>query len=124
MLVVRALETLRKKSLRRGLWFKTLSSVERGIIDLCIVVKRDLDVKSATLLGVLTEIVKKIVRALRGPGDMESWIRGFRMATQVSQLAVSWGYKEARTWAQDLNYITYLAKVWSKPNTYNATFPT
>jgi hypothetical protein len=122
MLVVRVLETLRKKALRRGLWFKTLSSVERGIVDLCIKVKRNLDVKSVTLLRVLTEIVKKIAQVLKSSSHVESWIKGFKMAFQASQLAVSWGYKEACTWAQDLNYITYLAKVWAKPNIYNAMF--
>jgi hypothetical protein len=121
MLVVKVLETLRKKALRRDFWFKTLSKVERGIVDLCIKVKRGLDVKSITLLGVLIKIIKKIVKMLKNSSNIESWIIGFKKAFQVSQLAVNWGYKEAREWTQNLNFITYLVKIWTKPNTYHAT---
>jgi hypothetical protein len=111
MPIVKILESLKKKALRRGLWFNTLNSIERGIIDICIRIKRDFDVKSSRLLRVLTEIVKKIIQVLKSFSDIESWIKGFRMASQASWIAVSWGYKEAWKWAQDLNYITYLAKL-------------
>jgi hypothetical protein len=111
MPIVKILESLKKKALRRGLWFNTLNSIERGIIDICIRIKRDFDVKSSRLLRVLTEIVKKIIQVLKSFSDIESWIKGFRMASQASWIAVSWDYKEAWKWAQDLNYITYLAKL-------------
>ena len=120
MPAVKVLESLKRKALRRGLWFRALNSVERGIVDLCIRIKRGFDVKSMRLLRVLAGIVKKIVRFLRSPCGMESWIRGFRMAFQASWLAVSWGYEEAREWAQDLNYITFLARAWIQGTPFNA----
>ena len=119
MSVVAVIGVLRRKALRRGLWFRALNSVERAIVDLCLRVKRDMDVRSPRLLRVLTEIAKKIIRALRSPSRVETWIRGFKAALTLSQIAVSWGYEKAREWTQDLNFITFLAKAWIQDTPFN-----
>jgi len=120
MLTVRVLESFRRKALRRGLWFRVLSSVERAVVDLCLKVKRNMEVKSPRLLGILTEIIKKVAKALRSPSRVEAWTRGFKAAQTLSRLAVSWGYEKAAEWAQDLNYITYLARAWMQETPYKA----
>ena len=119
MNVVAVIGVLRRKALRRGLWFRTLNGVERAVVDLCLKVKRGMDVKSPRLLRVLTEIAKKIIMALRSPGRVDAWIRGFKAALTLSQIAVGWGYEKAREWTQDLNFITFLAKAWIQEMPFN-----
>jgi len=119
MNVVVAIGVLKRKALRRGLWFRTLNSAERAIVDLCLKVKQGMDVKSPRLLRVLMEIAKKIIRALKSPSRVEAWIRGFKAALMLSRIAVSWGYEKAKEWARDLNFITFLAKAWVQDVPFN-----
>ncbi|MGP3667894.1 MAG: hypothetical protein ACKD6N_07110 [Candidatus Bathyarchaeota archaeon] len=110
MSFVDALKSLKKRCLRRGLWFKVLDNVERGIVDLLIKVKKNGEIKSSKLLAVLSLIVKKLVKALKNPNNVEMWIYAFKTALTLTQLAKSWGNKNAEKWVQDIGYITYLAK--------------
>jgi hypothetical protein len=113
-MLLRVLENLKKKALRKGLWFNVLSRMERGIIELCLKIKQSKDVRSPLLLKVLMEIIKKILGHLKNSASITCWVNAFRLASKISMIAVSWGSREASKWSQDINFITYLARFWVK----------
>jgi hypothetical protein len=113
------LKSLKRKALRQGLWFKNLNSIERGIVDLCIIIKKE--VKSVKLLEILTEIVKKMVKKIKSFSKIEQWIKSLKMASSISQIAVNWSYKEAERWARDPNFIKYLSKMWIEKRSFSLT---
>lgn len=101
------LAKLRVRALRRGIWFRVLSRVERGLMDLAIkVVER---VRSLVLARSLIGVVEKLV------GSMESEVArlmktvGRSLAGKLSEIARNWGNSSARLWANNLGFIQYLA---------------
>ncbi len=91
--------------MRAGVWFKALTAEERGIMMLTpMVVKR---VKSPDLAKIIVEIVKKIRDALDG-GLAMSLAYAISRSVRIAYFAVSWGYKEAISWALDDGFIRYL----------------
>lgn len=101
------LAKLRVRALRRGIWFRVLSRVERGLMDLAIkVVER---VRSLVLARSLINVIEKLV------GSMESEVArlmktvGRSLAEKLGEIAYGWGNKTARLWAVDLSFVQYLA---------------
>ncbi len=92
---------VRTRALRRRVWFRVLSRMERGLVDLTI---RWVDkVKSGRLARVLVRILVKLVRALesRMVGAVG---RGRVLADWLSRLAVGWGDSAAYEWRFDLGF--------------------
>ncbi len=56
------LNETKKHALRRGVWFKALNRVERGIIDLTV--KYVDNIKSTKLAKVLTAIIEKLQQTM------------------------------------------------------------
>jgi len=100
---------VRRKALRRGVWFKALDRVERGIISLVIrVVDR---VESAVLGVVLVKIVRKLRDALKS-GFVERMEKfGLMQARRLAKHAMEWGYQAARSWASDLRFAKFLTLI-------------
>lgn len=92
---------VRTRALRRRVWFRVLSRMERGLVDLTI---RWVDkVKSGKLARVLVRILVKLVQALesRMVRVLET---GRTMALRMSELAVSWGNQLAWDWRSKVGF--------------------
>jgi len=102
---------LKTIAVRRGLWFKALSTVERAIVDLTIrVVER---VRSSVLKGVLKAIASKIVEALKAKSFRErAIVIGRALAERLVRIAERFGNKRAREWAEDPSFVMYLGVSW------------
>jgi hypothetical protein len=97
---------VRKKALRTKTWWKALDRTDRAIIDLTIRVVNN--VRSADLGIEIVKVLKKLNDVLKSPFVrlMESY--GLKQARKISQQALSWGFNEAKGWAYDLGFMTYL----------------
>jgi hypothetical protein len=104
---VRKLVEVKRFALRRGLWFRVLDRVERGVVDLTV--KFIDDIKSAKLAKVLVAILEKL--RIAGEGAVDRLVRtlGFSLAKKVSALAVGLGYVSACSWAVDVGFARFLA---------------
>jgi len=101
-----ALERTRRKALRHRCWFKVLSRLERGIIELTIRCVEE--VKSIGLRSTLTKILIRLVQAF-GPGYLNiAESMGRPLAGRISRLAQSWGNALAAEWEDDTTFIRYL----------------
>jgi hypothetical protein len=105
------LAKLKTIAVRRGLWFKALSTVERAIVDLTIrVVER---VRSSVLKGVLKAIASKIVETLKAKSFRErAIVIGRALAERLVRIAERLGNKRAREWAEDPSFVMYLGVSW------------
>ena len=102
----KALSEVKKLALRRSVWFRSLSRVERGIIDLTV---RYVDnVKSSKLAKVLTAIISKLESAMESTVDRLVRVVGLPLARKISEIAVSWGNHLASLWADDLSFARFL----------------
>jgi len=100
------LTLIRKKALRRRVWFTVLSRLERCVVDLTI---RCVDrVRSERLALVIGRIMCKVLKAFRS-GFMEKVeIVGYDLAERISRIVVNWGYTEALSWKRDLTFVRCL----------------
>ena len=98
---------LRVKARRRGVWFRMLSRVERGLIDLTIKVVEK--VRSFLLARSLISVVEKLLEAMESEVARLMRTVGRQLARKLSEIAQGWGNKAARLWASDLSFVQYLA---------------
>jgi len=105
------LAKLKTIAVRRNLWFKALSTMERAIVDLTIrVVER---VRSSVLKGALKAIASKIVEALKAKSFRErAIVIGRALAERLVRIAERLGNKRAREWAEDPSFVMYLGVSW------------
>ena len=97
---------LRRKAIRRRVWYTCLDRVDRGIVYL---VTRVVDrVESAVLGVVLLKITKKLRDAMKSGFTRLMESEGFRMAMDAAERAVEWGSGVAEDWARDVGYVRYL----------------
>jgi len=100
------LSEIRRKALRKGVWYKALDALERGILSLASrVVER---VESAVLGVELVKIMSKLKDSM-----MSGFVRrvrefGLWRAREVAEQAVGWGHKSSAAWASNLNFARYL----------------
>jgi hypothetical protein len=98
---------LRLRALRRRVWFKVLSKVERGLIDLVLrTVKK---VRSSMLARSLIIIVKKLLNGMENQITRHTRTIGFSLAQRLSRIAQSWGNKSSLMWARDPDFAKFLA---------------
>ena len=97
---------IRRRALRRGVWFKALDHVERGILTLAShLVDR---VESAVLGVVLVKILSKLRDGLKSEYVRRMEEFGLIRARELSVQAVKWGYEAAKGWASDLRFVGYV----------------
>ena len=97
---------LKRRALRKGVWFRVLDRLERSIFSLAA---RILDRVESPLLGVeLTRMVGKLRDAVSGGFARRMREYGFSEALRVAEQAVGWGYAGAAGWASDLGFVRYL----------------
>ena len=100
------LESVRKVALRRRVWYRALSCLERGVVELTIhCVDR---VRSGSLALALSRIVCKLFTAFRSRFLARADLLGNGLVEKISKLAISWGYFTAIEWTHDSAFIRYL----------------
>ena len=105
----RKLVEVKRKAIRRGIWFTALSRVERGCVELTIkVVGR---VRSLLLAKVLTAVLEKLSTAVENKITRLMREVGCELALKISRIAQTWGYASATQWAVDLTFIRYLTVI-------------
>ncbi len=105
-LSIKTLNETKKHALRRGIWFKALNRIERGIIDLTV--KYVDNIKSAKLAKVLTAILVKLQTTTESMVDKLVRTIGLPLARKISNIAVSWGNHSASIWANDPAFARFL----------------
>ena len=101
-----SLASAKKTALRRGVWFRSLSRIERGVIDLTI--RYVENIKSTKLAKVVTAIIEKLQTATENPLERLLSTIGLALTQKLSKIAISWGNKSASQWANDRSYAKYL----------------
>ncbi|MEM2638509.1 MAG: hypothetical protein QW113_00655 [Candidatus Bathyarchaeia archaeon] len=105
----RYLARVRLEAMRRHVWFKALSSLERGLVDFVIrVVDRP---RSPRLIESLARIVIKVKMAMMSPLRRLMEEIGRPLAKRISTIALKWGNKNAVEWAEDKGFMRYLTIV-------------
>lgn len=106
MFTRRFLEDVRKKALRRGVWYTTLDNIERGIIFLT---SRIVDQVRSSALGIeIVKILAKLKDALKSRFVRRMEEYGFRRVRILAAQAGEWGYNAAETWSSDLGFVRYV----------------
>ena len=97
---------IRRKALRRNVWFSTLSKLERSIVNLTI---RCVDkIKSANLALAIGRIVCRVSKAFKSIFLKRVEKVGTDLAEKLVEIAVSWGYLDASNWRTDSSFIRCL----------------
>jgi len=109
---LKTLAQVKKVALRRKVWFKSLSRVERGIIDLTV--KYVDNIKSTKLAKVLTAIIEKLQVSMESKAERLVRTVGLALAKKVSEIAVRWGNRLAIDWAKDREFARFLVFNFSK----------
>ena len=112
-LSIRKLNETKKHALRRGVWFKALTRIERGIIDLTV--KYVDNIKSTKLAKVLTAIIEKLQATTESVLDKLGRTIGLALTRKISKIAVNWGNRLASTWADDPAFARFLAINFANP---------
>ena len=100
---------VRRKALRRKVWFSALDGVERGILSLT---SRIVDRVESRVLGVmLVKIIAKLKEALKSPFVKKMETYGIMKARSLSSVAVEWGYGTAENWTQGKEFARYLTMI-------------
>ncbi len=104
--LIGSLAEAKRAALRRGVWYRALSRVERGVLDLTM--KFVDSVRSAKLANVLTAIMKRLELAMENTAERLVRLIGRPLAHKISCIAVSWGNRSAFRWADDRDFARYL----------------
>jgi len=97
---------MKRKALRKGIWYRSLDGIERGILSLAV---RVVDRVESVVLGVeLVKILGKLRDALKSGfvRRMEEYSVG--RARELAHFAEVWGNRAAGKWAFDWGFARYL----------------
>ena len=98
---------MKKKALRKGVWYRTLDRVERGIVSLTA---RLIDRVESEMLGVeLVKILVKLMKALKSGFVRHMEVFGFGRVFELSRLAFEWGNSVAKGWVHDMGFVGYVS---------------
>ncbi len=97
----KCLVELKNKALRNRTWYRVLSRLERGLVDLTI--KWVYQVRSVRLEQVLRKILGKLVLAM-GNRMVRCLAKGRDLASRISKIVFEWGNAGAREWRDDLAF--------------------
>lgn len=94
------------KALRAGVWFGTLSKVERAIMNLTIHCVEN--VRSNLLTRVLSSIINKILQSSGKDFMMRAEEIGQEIAARLSSIGEKWGNSSSQAWKGDKPFIIFL----------------
>lgn len=101
------LASIKQRAMRKGVWFKVLSKVERAIIDLTI--KCVQKVHSSKLAKIVATIVNKLADYSKSRLKRLMDEVGRSLVRKLSRIAQNWGNKSAAQWVEDSDFVQYLA---------------
>ncbi|MGC9346152.1 MAG: hypothetical protein ACP5ER_05130 [Candidatus Bathyarchaeales archaeon] len=107
MLGKEKLRRLKLKAVRRGVWFRVLSRVDRALVDLTMKVVDG--VRSFRLAKALFSVVEKLEDALESRVSHALKEVGFPLARRLGLFAQKWGNSFARSWMSDVSFAKFLA---------------
>ena len=97
---------IRSRALRTRIWFRSLSRVERAIVDLTI--KCVEKVRSNVLARAISVIVNKLLGSLEEEFMIRAERIGCKVAEKLCALGERWGNKTCSIWKHDLGFIRFL----------------
>jgi len=97
---------VRTRALRKGIWFKTLSRIERSIVDLTIRCVEK--IHSNVLMKTVVAILDKLLQTMEEDYLKRVERLGREIAQKICEIASQWGNPQAWTWKFDLKFIKYL----------------
>ena len=109
MMSCAVLLSLKRRALRKRVWFSELSSVERGLVD--SVIRAFEFVRSRRLTLILARIIGKLRAALESGFVRMVETVGWELVRRRVLQAVSMGGLEARRWFGDRGFAVYLTVV-------------
>ena len=98
---------LKTKAIRSGVWFRSLSRIDRVLFDLTMKVADT--VRSFILAKNILSIVRKLESSMASKFLCAVQEIGFPLARKLSVIAQEWGNEAAREWKYDKGYAKYLA---------------
>jgi len=100
------LVSVRRLAMRRRVWFKVLSRMERAVVSLTIRCVEE--VRSVKLAMIVKAIVDKLKLAVEGGVERLMDTVGRLLAQKLSGIAVGWGNESACRWVEDCGFIQFL----------------
>jgi hypothetical protein len=97
---------VRTRSMRKNIWYRSLTKIERSLVNLTIDLVRE--VRSFRLSFLLERIVERVNGILEDTLFVRIAKEGRKLALRLSQLAHAWGNLQALEWVQDSSYALYL----------------
>jgi len=97
---------IRARALRRGVWFRVLTRMERACVDLAIMVVER--VRSHLLRRMILGVLKKLEEAMESRVQRLMREIGGSLALKQSRIAQDWGNRSAVRWAEDSGFVKYL----------------
>ena len=97
---------VKSRALRNRTWYKTLSRMERAIIDLTI--KCVEKVRSHVLAKMVSMIISKILRTLKEDFMTTAEKVGREIVEKLSVVAESWGNRTCFLWKCDKGFVKFL----------------
>ena len=98
--------SVKRKALRKGVWYRSLDGIERGILSLAA---RVVDRVESVVLGVeLVKILGKLRDALKSGFVRRMEEYGMGKARELVHFAEVWGNGVAGKWAFDWGFAMYL----------------
>jgi hypothetical protein len=97
---------VKTKALRRGIWFRALTKIDRACVDLAIIVVER--VRSRLLRRVLSSVVKRLEEIMESQVQRLMREVGDDLAKKISRIAQKWGNRSAVVWALDSGFVRYL----------------
>ena len=112
------LHNVRRNALRKGLWFRALDRMERGILELTY--SRFDEVRSLGLARVIVNILVKLKEASKSPFIKHVEAFGIKKVQYLVEQALKLRCKEAINWRNDRGFIQYIALIdFYNPNRFN-----
>jgi hypothetical protein len=97
---------VKTRALRRGMWFRALTKMDRACVDLAIIVVER--VRSRLLRRVLFSVIKRLEEFMESQVQRLMREVGADLARKISRVAQKWGNKSAVVWAFDSGFVRYL----------------
>ena len=98
--------SVKRKALRKGVWYRSLDKIERGILSLAA---RVVDRVDSVVLGVeLVKIIAKLRDDFKGEFVKLMETFGFRRIKEIVGMAQLWGNDTAGLWKRDVEFVRYI----------------
>jgi len=107
VLRIEKLHSMKMEAIRRRVWFKALTRIDRVLVDLTIRVADR--IRSSALAKALLSVVEKLDDAFESRVLRTLKEVGFPLAGKLCSLAQKWGNALATNWIRDLSFARFLA---------------